>query len=192
MTIPLNIIVIIPITIGRSRSVKLIKAAEAGNKTVGIVSQKDFDIELPELKDLNEVGTVAHILKMLKMPDGNITAVIQGRKRFRIEKIIQNEPFYKAKISDLQEVKPVGKDEEFEALVSSVKDLALQIIKESPNIPNEASIAIKNIKNNSFAINFVASNMSLGLNEKQALLEEVNLKKRAILVLELLTKELNT
>ena len=184
--------VIIPITIGRDRSVKLIKAAEAGNKTIGIVSQKDFDTELPELKDLNEVGTVAHILKMLKMPDGNITAVIQGRKRFKIEKMVQNEPFYKAKISDLQEVKPAGKDEEFEALVSSVKDLALQIIKESPNIPNEASIAIKNIKNSSFAINFVSSNMNIGLTEKQALLEEVDLKKRAILVLELLTKELQS
>ena len=184
--------VIIPITIGRDRSVKLIKAAEAGNKIIGIVSQKDFDTELPELKDLNEVGTVAHILKMLKMPDGNITAVIQGRKRFKIKKMVQNEPFYKAKISDLQEVKPVGKDEEFEALVSSVKDLALQIIKESPNIPNEASIAIKNIKNSSFAINFVSSNMNIGLTEKQALLEEIDLKKRAILVLELLTKELQS
>jgi ATP-dependent Lon protease len=184
--------VIIPITIGRDRSVKLIKAAEAGNKTIGIVSQKDFDTELPELKDLNEVGTVAHILKMLKMPDGNITAVIQGRKRFKIKEMVQNEPFYKAKISDLQEVKPVGKDEEFEALVSSVKDLALQIIKESPNIPNEASIAIKNIKNSSFAINFVSSNMNIGLTEKQVLLEEVDLKKRAISVLELLTKELQS
>jgi len=141
---------------------------------------------------LNEVGTVAHILKMLKMPDGNITAVIQGRKRFKIEEMVQNEPFYKARISDLQEVKPAGKDEEFEALVSSVKDLALQIIKESPNIPNEASIAIKNIKNSSFAINFVSSNMNIGLTEKQALLEEVDLKKRAILVLELLTKELQS
>ncbi len=184
--------VIIPITIGRDRSVKLIKAAEAGNKTIGIVSQKDFDTELPELKDLNEVGTVAHILKMLKMPDGNITAVIQGRKRFKIKEMVQNEPFYKARISDLQEVKPVGKDEEFEALVSSVKDLALQIIKESPNIPNEASIAIKNIKNSSFAINFVSSNMNIGLTKKQALLEEIDLKKRAILVLELLTKELQS
>jgi len=184
--------VIIPITIGRDRSVKLIKAAEAGNKTIGIVSQKDFDTELPELKDLNEVGTVAHILKMLKMPDGNITAVIQGRKRFKIKEIVQNEPFYKARISDLQEVKPTGKDEEFEALVLSVKDLALQIIKESPNIPNEASIAIKNIKNSSFAINFISSNMNIGLTEKQALLEEVDLKKRAILVLELLTKELQS
>jgi len=182
--------VIIPITIGRDRSVKLIKDAENGNKTIGVVSQKDFDTELPELKDLNDVGTVAHILKMLKMPDGNITAVIQGRKRFKIEEMVQNEPYYKAKVTDLAEVKPEENDEEFSALVSSVKDLALRIIDESPNIPSEAAIAIKNIKNTSFAINFVSSNMHIGLPEKQSLLEEIDLKKRAILVLESLTKEL--
>jgi len=182
--------VIIPITIGRDRSVKLIKDAENGNKTIGVVSQKDFDTELPEIKDLNEVGTVAHILKMLKMPDGNITAVIQGRKRFKIEEMVQDEPYYKARISDLKEVKPEKNDEEFTALVSSVKDLALRIIDESPNIPSEAAIAIKNIKNTSFAINFVSSNMNIGLPEKQSLLEDVDLKKRAISVLELLTKEL--
>jgi len=182
--------VIIPITIGRDRSVKLIKDADNGNKSIGVVSQKDFDTELPELKDLNEVGTVAHILKMLKMPDGNVTAVIQGRKRFKIEEMVQNEPYYKAKVKDLKEVKPEKKDHEFNALVSSVKDLALRIIDESPNIPSEASIAIKNIKNTSFVINFVASNMNISLSEKQSLLEEVDLKKRAINVLELLTKEL--
>ena len=182
--------VIIPITIGRDRSVKLIKDAENGNKTIGVVSQKDFDTELPELSDLNHVGTVAHILKMLKMPDGNITAVIQGRKRFEITEMVQKDPYFKAKVVDLKEVKPEKKDEEFGALVSSVKDLALRIIDESPNIPAEAAIAIKNIKNSSFAINFVSSNMNIGLTEKQSLLEEVDLKKRAILVLELLTKEL--
>jgi len=182
--------VIIPITIGRDRSVKLIKDAENGNKTIGVVAQKDFDTELPELSDLNQVGTVAHILKMLKMPDGNITAVIQGRKRFEITEMVQKDPYFKAKVVDLKEVKPEKKDEEFGALVSSVKDLALRIIDESPNIPAEAAIAIKNIKNSSFAINFVSSNMNIGLTEKQSLLEEVDLKKRAILVLELLTKEL--
>ncbi len=182
--------VIIPITIGRDRSVKLIKDAENGNKTIGVVAQKDFDTELPELSDLNHVGTVAHILKMLKMPDGNITAVIQGRKRFEITEMVQKDPYFKAKVVDLKEVKPEKKDEEFGALVSSVKDLALRIIDESPNIPAEAAIAIKNIKNSSFAINFVSSNMNIGLTEKQLLLEEVDLKKRAILVLELLTKEL--
>ncbi len=182
--------VIIPITIGRDQSVKLIKEADKGSKTIGVLSQKDPSVELPGINDLHEVGTVAHILKMLKMPDGNITAVIQGRKRFKLEQIVQDEPYYKAKVTDLKEVKPQKNDEEFEALVSSVKDLALRIIEESPNIPSEASIAIKNIKNSSFAINFVSSNMNIGLAEKQALLEEVDLKKRAITALELLTKEL--
>ena len=182
--------VIIPITIGRDRSVKLIKDAENGKNSIGVVSQKEFDTELPELKDLNEVGTVAQILKMLKMPDGNITAVIQGRKRFKIEEMVQNDPYYKARITDLKEIKPEKNDQEFSALVSSVKDLALRIIDESPNIPAEAAIAIKNIKNTSFIINFVASNMNISLSEKQSLLEEVDLKKRAIKVLELLTKEL--
>ena len=182
--------VIIPITIGRDRSVKLIKDAENGNKTIGVVAQKDFDIELPEISDLHPVGTIAHVLKMLKMPDGNITVVIQGRKRFKIDKIIQETPYFKAKITELKEVKPKIDDEEFVALVSSVKDLSLKIIDASPNIPSEAAVAIKNIKNSSFAINFVSSNMNIGLSEKQILLEEIDLKKRAILALELLTKEL--
>tara|TARA_B100001758_G_scaffold243937_2_gene254533 strand:+ start:13984 stop:16434 length:2451 start_codon:yes stop_codon:yes gene_type:complete len=182
--------VIIPITIGRDRSVRLIKDAENGNKTIGVVAQKDFDTELPDLTDLHQVGTIAHILKMLKMPDGNITAVIQGRKRFRIDKMVDTDPYFKAKVTELKEVKPELKDKEFSALVSSVKDLSLRIIEESPNIPSEAAIAIKNIKNTSFVINFVSSNMNIRLTEKQSLLEEVDLRKRAILALEFLTKEL--
>ena len=182
--------VIIPITIGRDRSIKLIKDAERGNKVIGVVAQKDFDIELPAMSDLHEVGTIASILKMLKMPDGNITVVIQGRKRFKIDEIMQEKPYFKAKITELKEVKPEVKDDEFSALVSSVKDLSLKIIDASPNIPSEAAIAIKNIKNSSFVINFVSSNMNIGLSEKQLLLEEIDLKKRAISALELLTKEL--
>ena len=181
--------VIIPITIGRDRSVKLIKDADNGNKMIGVVAQKDFDIELPETTDLHEVGTIATILKMLKMPDGNITVVIQGRKRFAIDQMIQDAPYYKAQITELFELKPDAKDKEFTALVSSIKDLSLKIIDASPNIPSEAAIAIKNIKNSSFAINFVSSNMNISLTEKQKLLEEINLKKRAVLALELLTKE---
>ncbi len=182
--------VIIPITIGRDRSIKLIKDADSGNKTIGVVSQKDFDIETPQISDLNNVGTIAHILKMLKMPDGNITVVIQGRKRFKINKIIKNDPYYKAQVTELKEVKPDIKDKEFSALVSSIKDLSLKIIEASPNIPSEAAIAIKNIKNSSFAINFVSSNMNISLSEKQRLLEEIDLKKRAVSALELLTKDL--
>ena len=181
--------VIIPITVTRARSIKLIKEAEKNNKIIGVVSQKDSKIELPQVSDLNKIGTVAQILKVLKMPDGNITAVIQGRKRFELDEMIETDPYYKAKITDYVEVKPYS-DKEFDALVSSVKDLALKIIDESPNIPNEASIAIKNIKSSSFVINFVSSNMSISMLNKQNLLEEIDLKKRAIKVLELLSKEL--
>ena len=181
--------VIIPITITRARSIQLIKDAEKGNKIIGVVSQKDSNIELPKVSDLNKIGTVAQILKVLKMPDGNITAVIQGRKRFELDEVISSDPYYKANIKDYIELKPYS-DKEFDALVSSIKDLALRIIDESPNIPNEASIAIKNIKSSSFVINFVSSNMSVSMINKQALLEEIDLKKRAIKVLELLTKEL--
>ena len=181
--------VIIPITVTRERSVKLIKEAEKNNKIIGVVAQKDSTVELPKVDDLNSIGTVAQILKVLKMPDGNITAVIQGRKRFEIEEIISTSPYYKAKIKDYIELKPYS-DKEFDALVSSIKDIALKIIDESPNIPNEASIAIKNIKSSSFVINFVSSNMTITMLNKQKLLEEIDLKKRAIKVLELLSKEL--
>ena len=181
--------VIIPITVTRERSVKLIKEAEKNNKIIGVVAQKDSKVELPKEDDLNRIGTVAQILKVLKMPDGNITAVIQGRKRFEIEEIISTNPYYRAKINDYSELKPYS-DKEFDALVSSIKDISLKIIDESPNIPNEASIAIKNIKSSSFVINFVSSNMTISLINKQKLLEEIDLKKRAINVLELLSKEL--
>ncbi|MBC8265647.1 MAG: endopeptidase La [Flavobacteriales bacterium] len=182
--------VIIPITIGRDRSIKLIKDTYKGNRTIGVLAQKDPNIETPKKEDLNRVGTVAHILKMLRMPDGNITAIIQGRKRFEIEEFVQTDPYFKAKVNRLNEKKPLNNDKEFSALVDSVKDLALQIIEESPNIPTEATMAIKNIESPSFVINFVASNMNISLNEKQGLLEEIDLKIRASNSLEFLTKEL--
>ena len=125
---------------------------------------------------------------MLKMPDGNITAVIQGRKRFELHEVTQESPYFKAKVNDYLEKKSSNKD--FNAVVLSIKDLALRIIDESPTIPSEASIAIKNIKSSSFVINFVSSNMNISLKEKQSLLEELDIDKRATRVLELLTKEL--
>ncbi|HJM16662.1 MAG TPA: LON peptidase substrate-binding domain-containing protein, partial [Flavobacteriales bacterium] len=182
--------VIIPITIGRDRSINLIKETYNGNKIIGVLSQKDPKIELPTEKDLNKVGTVAHILKMLRMPDGNITAIIQGRKRFELGEIVQSDPYYKAKVTELMEAKPHSRDEEFNALVDSVKDMALDIIELSPNIPSEATIAIKNIESPSFVINFVSSNMNVSLKEKQSLLENTDLNDRASKALSLLTKEL--
>ena len=180
--------VIIPITIAREKSIQLIKDAEKANKLIGVLSQKDSSVESPTKSDLNSIGTVAQILKMLKMPDGNITAVIQGRKRFEINEVVQEAPYFKAKVNDYSEKKSSNKD--FDAIVSSIKDLALRIIEESPTIPSEASIAIKNIKSSSFVINFVSSNMNISLKEKQSLLEELDIDKRSTRVLELLTKEL--
>ena len=148
--------VIIPITIGRDRSIKLIKDTYKKDKIIGVLAQKDPGVESPEIEDLNSIGTVAHILKILRMPDGNITAIIQGRKRFELSEIVQIDPFYKANVTELIESKPSSKDKSFKALVDSVKDMSLEIIELSPNIPTEASIAIKNIESPSFVINFVS------------------------------------
>lgn len=181
--------VVIPITVGRDKSIKLIKDAYQGNKTLGVVAQKNDNIEDPEEKDLNKIGTVALILKMLRMPDGNTTVIIQGKKRFKIKEVTQTEPYLKANIEPFnQQEKPKGKN--FNALVSSIKDLASQIIEQSPNIPTEATFAIKNIESPTFLINFIASNMKGSVAEKQQLLEVPELTERANKLLSHLTKEL--
>jgi len=181
--------VVIPITVGRDKSIKLIKDAYQGNKTLGVVAQKNDTIEDPEEKDLNKIGTVALILKMLRMPDGNTTVIIQGKKRFKIKEVTQTEPYLKANIEPFnQQEKPKGKN--FNALVSSIKDLASQIIEQSPNIPTEATFAIKNIESPTFLINFIASNMKGSVAEKQQLLEVPELTERAHKLLSHLTKEL--
>ncbi|MBI2280598.1 MAG: endopeptidase La [Bacteroidetes bacterium] len=181
--------VVIPITVGRDKSIKLIKDAYQGNKILGVVAQKNDTIEDPEGKDLNEIGTVALILKMLRMPDGNTTVIIQGKKRFKIKKITQTEPYLRASIESFNQVdKPKGKN--FNALVSSIKDLASQIIEQSPNIPSEATFAIKNIESPTFLINFIASNMKGSVAEKQSLLEVPELTDRANKLLTHLSKEL--
>src|SRR5699024_370419 len=172
--------VVIPITAGRDRSIALIKAANNGNKTIGVVAQKDAKIENPKPEDLNRLGVVAKILKVLKMPDGNTTVIIQGKKRFQIDEIISENPYIQAKVSEVEEVRPENHDEEFLAVIDSIKEASLKIIKESPNIPSEASFAIKNIESNAFLINFVASNMNLAVKEKQELLAINDLHERAL------------
>ena len=172
--------VVIPITAGRDKSIKLIEEANNNGKVIGVVAQKDETIEEPTSKDIYHTGTVARILKVLKMPDGNTTVIIQGKKKFAIDEIINEKPYLSAKISSLPESKPEKDDEEFGAIIDSIKDLALDIIKESPNIPSEASFAIKNIESNSFLINFVSSNMNLTVEEKQNLLIINDLKERAL------------
>jgi ATP-dependent Lon protease len=183
--------VVIPITVGRDKSIRLIRESYRNDRTIGVVAQKDSTIEDPEEKDLYRVGTVAHLIKILQMPDGNTTVIIQGKKRFEIAEFMQDEPYFRAKIKDLADYsKILEKDEHFIALISSLKDLALQIIKLSPNIPSEAAFAIKNIDSPFFLINFVSSNLNIELIEKQKLLETPDLMKRANDVLTALAKEL--
>ena len=181
--------VVIPITAGRDASIKLINDANNGGKVIGVVSQKDEAIENPTEKDIYRTGTVARILKVLKMPDGNTTVIIQGKKRFQIKEVISENPYLTATISDLAEAKPALDNEEFKAIIESIKDLSLEIIKESPNIPSEASFAIKNIESNSFLVNFVSSNMNLKVEEKQELLTINDLKERALATLKYMNLE---
>ena len=183
--------VVIPITVGRDKSITLIKEYYKNTRIIGTVSQKDPEVEDPEFEDLNDVGTVAQIIKLLQMPDGNTTAIIQGKRRFRVTEVIQSEPYIKAKVEAFGKPDQVVVDEgEFSALISSLKDLSVQIINKSPNIPSEAAFAIKNIESPSFLVHFVSSNLNIDLVEKQVLLEVSDVKKRANLVLGHLTNEL--
>ncbi|MDN3594586.1 endopeptidase La [Zunongwangia endophytica] len=181
--------VVIPITAGRDASIKLINEANNGEKTIGVVSQKDEEVENPGVKDINNIGVVARILRVLKMPDGNTTVIIQGKKRFNITEVTQEEPFMRANVEEIAETRPEAENEEFGAIIDSIKDLALQIIKSSPNIPTEASFAIKNIESSSFLINFVSSNMNLSVEEKQNLLATNDLKERALATLKFMNVE---
>lgn len=172
--------VVIPITAGRDKSIKLINETNKGNKVIGVVSQKDEYEEEPGVDDINAIGTVAQILRVLKMPDGNTTVIIQGKKRFKVNEVITTSPYMKATISEVSEARPPRDNEEFVAIIDSIKEMALQIIKESPNLPSEAAFAIKNIESASFLINFVSSNLNISVEDKQALLEINDLKDRAL------------
>ena len=182
--------VVIPITAGRDASIQLIKDANAGDKILGVVAQKNPEVENPTENDIHKIGVVAQILRVLKMPDGNTTVIIQGKKRFEIDAIIQDKPYLKATTKEAIEDKADEKNKEFDAIIDSIKEQALQIIKVNPMLPSEASFAIKNIKSNSFLVNFISSNMDLSVKEKQELLEQHNLKERALLTLKRLNKEL--
>jgi ATP-dependent Lon protease len=181
--------VVIPITVGRDKSIQLIKDYNKSDKTIGVVSQKSDSIEEPVSDDLHLVGTVAHIIKMLRMPDGNTTIIIQGKKRFKIEEFVQTEPYHKAKVTAYDEQKPAKNDKEFQAIISNLKETSTQIIKLSPNIPSDATFAINNIDSNTFLVNFISSNMNANTEDKQKMLEVENLKERSLLVLEYLNKE---
>ncbi|MDA9316441.1 endopeptidase La [Polaribacter sp.] len=182
--------VVIPITAGRDKSIQLIKDANKGDKVIGVVAQRDEDVEEPALKDIHTTGVVAQILRVLKMPDGNTTVIIQGKKRFKIDSILQDEPYLKATVTEASDDKVIEDKKEFKAIIQDIKEQALEVIKENPMLPSEASFAIKNIKSDSFLVNFISSNMDLSVLQKQVILEKDNLKERALLALKNLNKEL--
>jgi ATP-dependent Lon protease len=181
--------VVIPITVGRDKSIHLIKDYNKGDKTIGVVAQRSDTTEEPTEDDLYNVGTVAQIMKMLRMPDGNTTIIIQGKRRFKIDQFVQTEPYHKAKVSAFDEIKPPKTDKEFTAIISNLKETSVQIVKISPNIPSDASFAINNIDSPTFLVNFISSNMNANTADKQKMLEVANLKDRSLLVLENLNKE---
>ena len=181
--------VVLPITVGRDKSIKAVNDAYKADKLIGVVAQKDSAIEDPETKDLEQIGTVARIVKQIKMPDGGTTIIIQGKSRIAINSIISEDPYFRASISKIEEEEPPT-DSDFEVYVASIKDLATEIIQLSPNIPTEASIILKNIENPAFLIHFVSSNLNADLKEKQRLLEINSIRERADILMQLLQKEL--
>lgn len=181
--------VVIPITVGRDKSIKAVNEAYKTDKLVGVLAQKDSSVEDPQVGDLVEIGTVAKIIKLIKMPDGGTTVIIQGRIRFKLNKITEEDPYFKGSIELLKE-DTIENDQHFDASISSLKDLAAQIIALSPNIPSEAGIILKNIENPSFLIHFIGSNLNSELKEKQELLETNDLKLRTEKLMFLLQREL--
>jgi ATP-dependent Lon protease len=181
--------VVLPITVGRDKSIKAVNDAYKGSKLIGVVAQKDTNLEDPAGKDLEHIGTVAKIIKQIKMPDGGTTIIIQGKSRFAIDHILSEEPYFRAKISALPEDE-LPQDPDFGAYVANIKDVASEIIQLSPNIPSEASVILRNIENASFLIHFVSSNLTIDIREKQQLLQLNNLRERAELLMQLLQKEL--
>ncbi|MBT4473184.1 MAG: endopeptidase La [Bacteroidetes bacterium] len=182
--------VVVPITAGRDKSIKLINQTNKEGKIIGVVSQKEEGEEDPGIEDINTIGTVAKILKVLKMPDGNTTVIIQGKKRFQVAEVITTEPYLTATVRAVEEARPAKDNEEFLVIVETIKEKSLAIIKDSPNIPSDASFAIKNIESPSFLINFVSSNLNISVAEKQKLLQINDLQERALETLRYMNLEL--
>jgi ATP-dependent Lon protease len=181
--------VVLPITVGRDKSIKAVNDSYKGTKLIGVVAQKDSNVEDPSTKDLENIGTIAKIVKQIKMPDGGTTIIIQGKNRFAIKNVITEEPYFRAHVELVEEEEP-PKDPDFEAYVSNIKDMATEIIQLSPNIPSEASVILKNVENASFLIHFVSSNLTIDIRDKQRLLEMSNIRERAELLMQFLQKEL--
>ena len=181
--------VVIPINAGRDKSIKLIKDANKSSKLIGVVAQKNINDENPGIENIYGVGTVAKILRVLKMPDGNTTVIIQGKKRFKIKSVVKTDPYIQATVDSVSDEALKKSNSKFSATIDAIKDIALKIIKENPNIPSEASFAIKNIHSSSFLINFVSSNMNISVKDKQELLESTSIQNRAMKCLKFLNVE---
>ncbi len=181
--------IVIPITVGRDKSIKAINKAFKQGEIIGVLSQKDTNEEDPGQEDLFRVGTLAKILKLLRMPDGTTTAILQGKTRFALQQLTQEDPYLEGQISILEYLK-VKNNLEFEAQISSVMDLAKEIIELSPHIPSEAMTMLKNINNPSFLLNFIASNLGTKIQVKQKILEINDLSEKANLILQHMNSEL--
>ncbi|MGL5235133.1 MAG: endopeptidase La [Empedobacter falsenii] len=182
--------VVAPITAGRDKSIQLLTQAYKEDRIIGVLSQKEIAVEDPTQDDLYTVGTVAKIMRMIKLPDGNITVILQGMKRFKVKEFVSNDPYFKAEVEILTEKVPTSRNKEYPIIIESIRDLAFQIVEENPMLPSEAAGAIKNIESNTFLINFVASNLTLSLDEKQLLLEISDMKLRAMEVMRFMNVEL--
>nr|MBD3623563.1 LON peptidase substrate-binding domain-containing protein [Sunxiuqinia sp.] len=181
--------VVIPITVGRQKSLKLIQDVFRGDKLLGTVTQKDGGIDDPEQVDLYQVGTVAQILKILEMPDGSTSVIIQGKRRFEVMDYLEEFPYFRAQVTLLDEILPKENSAEFNAVVGSLKDLSIKVAQYSSNVPPEATFAVKNIENSTFLINFICSNTDLEVEEKQTLLEIADVRERGIQAISYLVKE---
>lgn len=183
--------VVIPITVGRDKSIKAVKDAHAKDKLIGVTAQLDVHIEEPKFDELHRIGTIAKILRLIKMPDGSTTVIIQGKTRFKITDKVAEEPYFRARIVSLVDIMPDDTDKEYNALISTIRDMATNAINLSPNIPSEATIVLKNIESNTFLLNFISNNLQIDLKLKQSILEEPNLKARAEMVLKHLQNEIH-
>jgi ATP-dependent Lon protease len=182
--------VVFPISVGRIKSLKLVREVYQANGVLGVIAQQNPDVDEPSAKDLHKIGTIAKILKILEMPDGNTTVIIQGKQRFRLQEMVADEPYHRARVEKLEEFKPEENTSEFKAIVESLKDIAIKIAKNSANMSPEATFAVRNIENPSFLINFICSNAEIKVKEKQGLLEQDSLKERGVQAVSYLVREL--
>lgn len=184
---------VIPITLGRNKSIRLAQDYARTDEPIGVITQRENDIEDPAINDMYPVGTLARIIKFVSMPDGSVTILVQGMKRFCLQKLIQVEPYYKAEISEYQTNEfdsEVTNSENFGALIGTIRDTAIAMIRLSPNLPNETAFALKNIEAPIFLLNYIASNLSASVEEKQSILEMQDVEERAKVILKLLNKDL--